>query len=536
VPPKAPTAGPTPPGASAAPKPPGAATPPKPPGSPAAAPKVPSAPGAAKPAAAPAPPPEPVDPNSPEALIAQVPVFKDVPPALRRTLVEEGAFRVLAPKAVICKEGEYTADFYVVLSGLVGVYKQSGETQKYLASLPANSWFGEMSCMSNAPRSATVVAEADAVVLSVPRHAFMKVYGDKKAASFKKMVDAVYKDRSIALHLSSVSLFRGIKESVLKKVADVAQLVVAEKGETIVKEGDPGDAFFLIRTGHAKVVRGDEILAWLCENSFFGEVALIEDAPRRSTVAAVDRMDLVKIPKAPFLELLDEFPEVKATVLDRARRIYEEEFLTDEETAARVRAREIGTEHEVVKAGEALVIDMSKCTRCNMCVEGCVEAHEDRIPRIGKRGIQYGDLLLTSSCYNCKVPDCMLACKFGAIRRDRRGQVIIDPEACTGCALCEPACPYGTIHMQSLVGDESLEVVASPISTFLSKIPGLSALAKPKAIAKKERQDETAETGGKKRLRMAVKCDLCSGRADMACIYNCPCGAIERIDPSILLG
>ena len=42
--------------------------------------------------------------------------------------------------------------------------------------------------------------------------------------------------------------------------------------------------------------------------------------------------------------------------------------------------------------------------------------------------------------------------------------------------------------------------------------------------------------GGKKRLRMAVKCDLCSGRADMACIYNCPCGAIERIDPSVLLG
>ena len=41
--------------------------------------------------------------------------------------------------------------------------------------------------------------------------------------------------------------------------------------------------------------------------------------------------------------------------------------------------------------------------------------------------------------------------------------------------------------------------------------------------------------GGKKKLRQAVKCDLCSGRADMACIYNCPCGAIERIDPNILL-
>ena len=246
-------------------------------------------------------------------------------------------------------------------------------------------------------------------------------------------------------------------------------------------------------------------------------------------------MDLVKIPKAPFLGLLEGFPDVKATILERARRLYEEEFLTGEEATARERAREIGTEHEVVKAGEALVIDMSKCTRCNMCVEGCIEAHEDRIPRIGKRGISYGDLLLTSSCYNCKVPDCMLACKFGAIRRDRRGQVNIDPAACTGCALCEPACPYGTIHMQSLVGDASMEVRASPVSLFLGTIPGLAALFKARPAAKKE-EAKPAEDGGKKKLRMAVKCDLCAGRADMACICNCPCGAIERIDPSVLLG
>lgn len=498
------------------------------------APGAPAAPGVAKPAAAAVPPEPPLDPNSPEALIAQVPVFREVNPSLRKTIIEEGSFRVLAPKTVICKEGEYTADFYVVLQGLVDVYKQAGDQSKYLATLPANSWFGEMSCMSNAPRAATVMATTDTVVFSVPRHTFMKIYGDKKSAGFKKMVDEAYRERALANHLSAVSLFRGIKETVLKKIAEVAELVVIEKGDNVVKEGDPGDAFFLIRTGHAKVSRGEEILAWLCENSFFGEVALLEDKPRGSTVTAVDRMDLVKIPKAPFLALLEKNPDVKTTVLERVRRIYETEFMSDEEAAAKQRGIEIGTELEVVKAGEALVIDMSKCTRCNMCVEGCVEAHEDRIPRIGKRGIQYGDLLLTSSCYNCKVPDCMLACKFGAIRRDRRGQVNIDPEACTGCALCEPACPYGTIHMQSLVGADSLEVKASPISTFLGKLPFVSNFMKPQAVVKAE-VAKPADDGGKKRLRMAVKCDLCAGRGDMACIYNCPCGAIERIDPSVLL-
>lgn len=458
-------------------------------------------------------------------------------------------FRVLAPKATICREGEYTADFYVVLSGMVGVYKRTPQGQTYLTSLAGGAWFGEMSCMSSAPRAATVIAESDAVVLSVPRHTFMRLYADKGSAAFRKTIDDLYRERALANHLAGVSLFRGIEESVLKRIAAVAELRVAEKGTAVVREGEPGDAFFLVRTGHAKIARDaggrEEILAWVCENSFFGEVALLTDQPRRSTVTAVDRMDLVRIPRDPFLALLGEHPDVKATVLGRVERIIEEEFLSEDEAAARARAREIGTEHEVVKAGEALVIDMSKCTRCNMCVTGCVEAHEDRIPRIGKRGIHYGSLLLTSSCYNCRVPDCMLACKFGAIRRDRRGQVHIDPVACTGCSLCEPACPYGTIHMQSLVGASGAQVLATPMQSLLSTIPVLGKLFRPKpsapaspdaaAATPGDAKDASAKAAAKGPKALAVKCDLCAGRGDMACIYNCPCGAIERIDPTILL-
>jgi CRP-like cAMP-binding protein/Fe-S-cluster-containing dehydrogenase component len=497
-----------------------------------------------KPAAAPAVAAAPEDPEKARiearldeltAQLAQIPLFKDVSlkkhlanTEQKKEIVANPPFRVQAPKSVVCREGDFTSEFFVVLSGLVDVHKQAGESLKYLATLSQNAWFGEMSCMSSAPRAATVTAQTDVVLLVLPRHMFMAIY--EKCAPFKKTVDAAYRERALANHLSGVSLFRGVRESVLKKIADVAELVVVEKSAPIVQEGDPGDAFFLVRTGHAKVTRGEEIVAWLCENSFFGEVALLEDKPRTSTVTAMDRMDLVRIPKAPFLALLDEFPDVKTTVLSRVRRIYDTEFLSDEEAVARERATEIGTEHEVVKAGEALVIDMSKCTRCNMCVTGCIEAHEDRIPRIGKRGIQYGDLLLTSSCYNCKVPDCMLACKYGAIRRDRRGQVIIDPLSCVGCAQCEPACPYGTIHMQSFVEEDGLELKASPVSRFLGSLPVLGkvfARGKPTVAQAAEKAEDP--------VVKAVKCDLCAGRGDMACIYNCPCGAIERIDPSVLL-
>ena len=39
-----------------------------------------------------------------------------------------------------------------------------------------------------------------------------------------------------------------------------------------------------------------------------------------------------------------------------------------------------------VKGGEALVIDLHRCVRCNMCVETCVAVHEDRVPRLSKKG------------------------------------------------------------------------------------------------------------------------------------------------------
>ena len=71
---------------------------------------------------------------------------------------------------------------------------------------------------------------------------------------------------------------------------------------------------------------------------------------------------------------------------------------------------------------------------------------------------------------------------------------------------------------------------------FLTTIPLIGKMFAPKPpapAAAAEGEGEKKEKGPKAR---AVKCDLCAGRGDMACIYNCPCGAIERIDPSILLG
>jgi CRP/FNR family transcriptional regulator, cyclic AMP receptor protein len=79
-----------------------------------------------------------------------------------------------------------------------------------------------------------------------------------------------------------------------KDVADVARLFkkrVFSGGETVIKEGSGGAAFYLIESGEARVTIGGELRANLGPGDYFGEIAFLDQGERIATVTAVD--DLV---------------------------------------------------------------------------------------------------------------------------------------------------------------------------------------------------------------------------------------------------
>ena len=78
----------------------------------------------------------------------------------------------------------------------------------------------------------------------------------------------------------------------------------------IVHQGDPGDALHVVASGAVKIVlpsaEGDEaIIATLREGDFFGELALLDGAPRSASVIAVDQAETLMLPRSVFMELLD---------------------------------------------------------------------------------------------------------------------------------------------------------------------------------------------------------------------------------------
>ena len=82
----------------------------------------------------------------------------------------------------------------------------------------------------------------------------------------------------------------------------------AKAGEIIFKEGDEAQQLFIIKSGEVRIQSGNRMLAELSTNHIFGEMALIDDAPRSATAIAKTDVELVPISEKQFLFLVSQTP------------------------------------------------------------------------------------------------------------------------------------------------------------------------------------------------------------------------------------
>lgn len=111
--------------------------------------------------------------------------------------------------------------------------------------------------------------------------------------------------------LRNVSFFEGLSDEDLDQVAAIVRKVSAEEDEILFREGDQGDAFFIVHEGGVEltVARPSgqvEKLALRRSGEAFGEMALLNDAPRSATARAAKASRLIRIDKSAFQDLLGE--------------------------------------------------------------------------------------------------------------------------------------------------------------------------------------------------------------------------------------
>lgn len=119
----------------------------------------------------------------------------------------------------------------------------------------------------------------------------------------------------LARTLGGVALFEGFDLDQLRRVAGLAEEVVADPGAVVIDQGRVGQECFVILDGEAGVYVADEHVATLGPGSMVGEMALIEHRPRNASVVATTPMRLVAFDTKGFNTLLAEMPEMQRKVM-----------------------------------------------------------------------------------------------------------------------------------------------------------------------------------------------------------------------------
>jgi CRP-like cAMP-binding protein len=115
---------------------------------------------------------------------------------------------------------------------------------------------------------------------------------------------------ALVRRIQEVPLFAGLDAKHLRMIAEVLRERPYPAGTTILEEGSTDRRFYLITSGVADVTVRGELLNTLQEGDYFGEIALIDGAPRAATVTAKTDIETLTLADFSFRPILKENPEV----------------------------------------------------------------------------------------------------------------------------------------------------------------------------------------------------------------------------------
>ena len=473
--------------------------------------------------------------------IKRLPIFQNVSGTFLSLNSNALSKRHFSAGEIICREGDYGSTAFYILDGICEVYLSSpiahvttkaepggflrklrssltGRSQTRegrsapafipidapvdlpyanpIAELTAGDLFGEMTCMSFYPRSATVRAKTDCTMLEMLRNVLDIL---QRSKTFREKLELNYRQRALEDHLRSLQLFASLPPEFIAKLRDRVELRRYAPGQILCREGATSDSFFLVRLGFVKVSQshpgGELVLSYVGRSGVLGEMGLLGAGVYTATCAALDHVEVVRIGAADFQEMVAQFPEVKHGL----EKIAEARLAENRARLTTIRRAPLDNflAQGLMEAQSLLVLDLERCTRCDQCVRACADAH-DGVSRLIRDGLRLDKYLIATSCRQCRDPLCMVGCPVGSIRRKNSLEMVIE-DWCIGCGLCASNCPYGNINMHPFEVEEKD-----------SSQPG-------RTIARVHNK--------------ATACNLCFDYPEPSCVYACPHDAAHRVKP-----
>ena len=160
----------------------------------------------------------------------------------------------------------------------------------------------------------------DAAGVGTPTPRYRSIASSRPRGVRPHRYDASVETESVVSALARCLLFAGLDAGGLSDLAGEMRSRRFRRGEVLFHQGDPGDALFVVTAGAVKISlpseEGDEaIIATVRAGEFFGELALLDGAPRSATATALEATETLVLPRSRFRELIATEPALRDALL-----------------------------------------------------------------------------------------------------------------------------------------------------------------------------------------------------------------------------
>ncbi len=247
--------------------------------------------------------------------VEQVPFFGVLSLDEKQMLSKHARMLAFSIGQTIQEKDDIPQYLYCVVSGEIRMIDERPDgSENSLGLLKDGDSFGWEGDEERPGNPVVYSAAGNARVLAIPIETLRELFAHNPG--LKQLLVTYMSSRAVTMFLRRTELLSIEDHQAVRKFLERMTVIHAEKGQSIVRQGDVGDAFFIVHTGQCEVVNEEDgtVINRLISGDFFGELALLTGARRKATVIAAADAQLFRLSKNDFDAMIVQHPALRTAI------------------------------------------------------------------------------------------------------------------------------------------------------------------------------------------------------------------------------
>lgn len=247
--------------------------------------------------------------------VEQVPFFSVLSLNEKQMLSKHARVLGFSIGQTIQEKADIPQYLYCVVSGEIRMIDERPDgSESSLGLLKDGDSFGWEGDEERPGNPVVYSAAGNVRLLAIPIETLRELFAHNPG--LKQLLVTYMSSRAVTMFLRRTALLSTGDHQAVRKFLEQMTVIHAEKGQSIVRQGEVGDAFFIVHMGHCEVVNEEDgsVINRLIPGDFFGELALLTGARRKATVIAAGAAQLFRLSKNDFDAMIVQHPALRTAI------------------------------------------------------------------------------------------------------------------------------------------------------------------------------------------------------------------------------